>query len=573
MGKKVKSSLALKVSVIVFVFLLLVAFIVGGLGLFFYQRDVFAVNGRMAQMIAATTAAGIDGDAYEQLTQTHEKNDYWMELKATFDEAKKQTDAFYLYGLDTGAGGNIHYIVEGMVPTDDPDNIGDLGVQEDASAFAEEIFATLQSGQAMYSGVYDAGGYGMSISGMAPIFNSSGRVVGVVAVDISLNTVMASIGAFAIQILLVALVVSIIFGVIVIWYINRKVGAPIRQLVGVSRQIAVGDMAIELAVKSQDEIGQLTGAFQEMAESTRHQVEVLARIADSDYTEEITLRSEHDDLNRAIRQILQNNIALISGIRESSEQVAAGAAQVASASQMLATGATQQAATLQEFSATIANVSAQANENTEATAGALDEVAQAGTLLQQTNVEMAELGQAMESIQKSSQDIAQVIKVIDDIAFQTNILALNAAVEAARAGQHGKGFAVVADEVRNLAQKSAQAAKETGAMIETSVESVQKGGGIMKKTAEGLGEVATIVARSAESMQMVNGSSQQQSTAIYEINQGVDQISSVVQANSATAEECAASAQEMSAQAALLEQLVAKFVLPGAGSGRKALMP
>jgi len=174
---------------------------------------------------------------------------------------------------------------------------------------------------------------------------------------------------------------------------------------------------------------------------------------------------------------------------------------------------------------------------------------------------MNDLLEAMKSIDESSSSITKVIKVIEDIAFQTNILALNAAVEAARAGQHGKGFAVVADEVRNLASKSASAAKETAALIEGSSERVKEGNQIVSRTNESLDRVMEYAQELARRVGEVDTASAEQTHEIFEIRQGVDQISDVVQANSATAEQSAAAAQEMSAQADMLDQLVRKFKL------------
>jgi methyl-accepting chemotaxis protein len=559
---KIKSSLALTLTFSMLTLLLASALIIGALGLFFYDRSVVAANANLAQKIALSTAAGIDGDKYEKLAQSSIEDEYYDELKALFDEIKTQTDSRYLYGLNNGVDGKIKYVAEGQTPTEDIKDIGKFGEVEPAGTYSEKAFVTLETGEPSISEIYQSGEYGKMVSGFAPVTNSKGQVVGVVGVDISLSTVMKAVLLFGLKLLGAALITSLLSGFVIVRYINRKIGRPIDELAVASNQIAVGDMDINVKSTSLDEIGQLIQAFNKMAESTRHQVEVLTRIADCDYTVDIAPRSPKDELNRAIKLILDNNISLISGIQNSSQQVACGASQVASTAQSLATGASEQATTLEQFSSSISDVHHQAKENTEATAKALEQVAKASELIEQSVEQINQLSEAMTSIERDSREISNIIKVIDDIAFRTNILALNAAVEAARAGQQGKGFAVVADEVRNLAQKSAEAARETVHMIENSERSVKLGSQTMRKAEEKLREMSLISAENARSIQLVNEASQLQRNSIDEINMRVDQIASVIQSNSALAEESAASAEEMSAQATVLEEMVQKFNLP-----------
>jgi len=248
-------------------------------------------------------------------------------------------------------------------------------------------------------------------------------------------------------------------------------------------------------------------------------------------------------------------------INMAAEQVSIGAAQVSGGAQALAAGSTEQASSLEELNASIIQIAEQAEQNSAIVRTATVSVNQAGMGVSAGNEHMQSLTAAMTEIDASSRQIANITKVIEDIAFQTNILALNAAIEAARAGAAGKGFAVVADEVRSLAGKSSEAAKQTAQLIQNSVGAVAKGSDITAQTAQILKDVNTSTVMIVEGFGIIDRATAEQANAIEQVKLGLTQVASVVQTNAATAEENSGTSEEMSAQAATLREEVGKFKL------------
>ena len=291
----------------------------------------------------------------------------------------------------------------------------------------------------------------------------------------------------------------------------------------------------------------------------------LEAIAQGDFTVTSTnqelYQGDYTALLASIKELIVRQNGTMRQIGLSAEQVAAGSEQVSAGAQALSQGATEQASSVEELAATISEISDQIGETSKNAGEARQKVDEAGAMMVQCDRQMKEMVAAMGEISENSQQIGRIIKTIEDIAFQTNILALNAAVEAARAGEAGKGFAVVADEVRNLAGKSAAASKDTSALIEAAVQSVERGAGIANTTAATMDTVAENSKATAKMVEKIAEAAQQQAVSIAQVSQGIDQISSVVQTNSATAEESAASSEEMSAQAQTLKDLVGQFKL------------
>ena len=291
--------------------------------------------------------------------------------------------------------------------------------------------------------------------------------------------------------------------------------------------------------------------------------DTLSSVADKDLTVDIQREylGEFIKLKKAINYIISQFNVILSEINASAEQVGTGADQVAASSQNLSQGSSEQAGSVEEISASITQVSEQTKENAVNAKKANELSAKSKENAQNGNTQMERMLAAMNDIKESSQSISNIIKVIDEIAFQTNILALNAAVEAARAGEHGKGFAVVAEEVRNLAARSAKAAKETTELIDNSINKVEDGYKIANETAGALKQIVTGAADTVEIVGAIADASNEQANAISEINQGVEQISQVTQSNTATAEESASASEEMAGQAQMLKQLIQEFHL------------
>lgn len=331
---------------------------------------------------------------------------------------------------------------------------------------------------------------------------------------------------------------------------------PIRGLETIAKSVAAGDADVVCDRYAKDEVGEVYAAFRTMIAGIKEQAVVLGRIADNDYGGEISPRSENDIINNSIISILSSGREVVSLLKNSSSRLLSSSEQISSGSQVLAGGSSEQAAAIEQLTATISAINEDSDAGKKKAEETLGDMEHTTGLIEVSIGNMTALTTAMNGIEVTSRDIAKVISVIDDIAFQTNILALNAAVEAARAGVHGKGFAVVADEVRNLASKSALAAKETAEYIAGSLASVREGGKRMELTAAGLEEVSGIAKKTTEVMRGLSAAYEQQNRAIEEFAGGIAQIASVVQSNSAASQEAAAASQELTEQAVFLQTIV-----------------
>lgn len=395
----------------------------------------------------------------------------------------------------------------------------------------------------------------------APIESGQGWSI---AVNAELNEFIKST-ITAINITIVLVLLSIIVGILIAIRLAHSITAPLIKIQQAAVKMSKGDYDVEISHQSNDEIGSLAESMRLMTVTTKavilDTVRGLESISHGDFN--IAPRVEYvgifERIANAMFKIIFELSETMLQINISSDQVLTGSEQVSSGAQELAQGATEQASSVQQLSASIAEVSRQIRSNAEHAQSANELAITAGAGLTLSNEQMLHLISAMSEISISSSQISKIIKTIEDIAFQTNILALNAAVEAARAGAAGKGFAVVADEVRNLATKSSAAAKQTNALIEGSVKSVNNGVKIANETAQSLKEVVTGAQAMAALITKISEASTEQSNSISQINIGVEQIAAVVQTNSATSEQSASASEELNVQAVMLQKLVSQF--------------
>ena len=424
---------------------------------------------------------------------------------------------------------------------------------------------------------------GLIVSDCTPVLNQMASAGDELAQEISkaeadIIKQQDLVSNIALGVILAVMVVATVIVLRIALIIIKSITVPAQQVHNALEGFSQGKLDIPVDYHSTSELGEMCDALRTSQNVLGEVISDTCRLLEEMGSGNFDVRTKDANMYVGALSSILTSVRAINGglsdaltqINQSAEQVSAGAEQVSTGAQSLAQGATEQASAVEELSATIAEIANNSRKNAENSEKAAAHSNDAGQSLRESSEYMEQMVEAMEKISESSSEIGKIIATIENIAFQTNILALNAAVEAARAGSAGKGFAVVADEVRNLSAKSDEAAKATKELIDRSIVSVKEGNEIVQKVSAALQATNERAGLVVASVQEITKAAEEESEAIAQVTEGIDQISSVVQTNSATSEQSAAASEELSSQAALMKELLARFKLRQDGYMPKA---
>jgi methyl-accepting chemotaxis protein len=488
-------------------------------------------------MAAISVSAFLDGDMAEEIIAAKE---ILPEYEQRYAEQKQKLDdtlarlmdhnAAYLYVMTPVDDDGMSYY---YMSAEDAEESIEFFTPEDAyEVFDAELFDNvIAKGETFSGGIYESDGYGLCLSGYAPLYNSKGDIVAGVGLDFSAEHIANEVISFIIICGAGAVILIIIELIAIAGLIRSIVAKPIKEVIGYADAVSKGDTAVDIVVSGSDEIGTLKKSFAELVTGTRQQAAEIEEIAAGNLVTDITKRSDRDTIGNSMQKMEINLRRLIAKIRDNALRVTSRSTDLDMSCEDLSGNAARGIEAVKHLGATADKFLTEIDIIAEKTGIAAEKELSTKTLTEQGYAKMKELSEAVEDIRESGVKIESVIKLIDDIAFQTNILALNASVEAARAGEHGKGFAVVAGEVRNLASKSAQAAKDTQNLITVTVDKALEGVSVCNETSEFFDKISENVTASNEEISSLAREIRALDANITDISDNIASISDIMTSN------------------------------------------
>lgn len=386
--------------------------------------------------------------------------------------------------------------------------------------------------------------------------------------DENFNSSKESAQGMLISVLILG-VITILFATLIWYYIARSITKPLQEIKSAAEDLAAGNLKTDITYESNNEMGVLADSMRNTVRSLSlyiNEIETSMKMIGSgklNYETDVEFKGDFISLKQSINMISSMLGESMQQISNSAEQVSGGAQQISNGAQMLSQGASEQAGSIEELAANINEISDSVRNTADDTVAASNVADAVEQEILENSKQMDQVSEAMNLIRQTSTDISGIVKEIEDIAFQTNLLSLNAAVEAARAGDAGRGFSVVAAEIRKLANKTTDASKMTAALVQKSAHSVEEGSSLIQQSEQTLKHVVDGARDVATKIERISQSNIQQANFIIQIRQSIEQITDIVQGNSATSEESAAASEELAAQAQILRELVNRFEFEG----------
>ena len=484
-----------------------------------------------------------------------ETTEEYSRIHKALSRVVSNTEAMYLYTLYTDG----YQAYNGVV----------VGYEEQIGTDVSGTFATMKPafrGEVVVDPVIHKTPYGDILNCYAPIVDQGGNVVGIVGCVYNTDKI-TQVRETNAKILIFSIIFDIFASAGIIMWLVVKYTKPLQYAKDALNKLRTGDLSKTDEFKYHDnEIGDIITATIEVQTELTELMDVISEytglLSDKDFSQKLQQEKfigDYEVIAKSLDNIQHTLNETLSEVQMQTSQVTLGANQISDGAQLVGQGAVEQASQIEELSASIVTI-ANAVEQTSSMANHIGEVAhKSKTAIGENSESMVSIVHAMKEMTEKSDKLVDIVKTIDDIAFQTNILALNAAIEAARAGQSGKGFAVVADEVRNLAQKVAASAQAAEEIINNTVEIINGGSQLVNSTAASLKHIATISEEIVEKSDLIKSLCSDQVDLTHNVKEAASQVALVISSNSAAAEESAAASEELSAQAESLNQLIDQF--------------